>query len=198
MGKTDLSCPRVWRDDYWSHTQDGIVREHLKQNRWCKVKHDNSHSREAVNVNFKIIVCVLCIVSHQCFHVCYLTWLDREEEWPCKSKKKCWGQPKSKLKFGLLKKKSRTINTICLVVCYELNVMLSFLNIVFNLHNILFQLSCLHFADEETKIHRALVTCPRSLIKTRQSKISFIPCDCLETFKILKNPRSIKQRDLSK
>ena len=51
-------CPRAWKDDGWSHSREGIVREHLKENRWCKVKHDNSHSREVINANLKIITCV--------------------------------------------------------------------------------------------------------------------------------------------
>ena len=45
------------------------MREHLKENRWSKVKHDNSHSREVINANFKITTCVQCILCHQCFHM---------------------------------------------------------------------------------------------------------------------------------
>lgn len=56
MRKTEISCPRVWKYNCWSHTREGIVREHLKENRWSKFKLDNSHSREVISANFKIII----------------------------------------------------------------------------------------------------------------------------------------------
>ena len=57
-GKTEILCPMAWKDDHWSHARDRIVKEHLKENRWSKVKHENRHSREVINANLKIITCV--------------------------------------------------------------------------------------------------------------------------------------------
>lgn len=45
------------------------MKEHLKENRWSKVKHDNNHSKGVINANFKIATCAQCILCHQCFHV---------------------------------------------------------------------------------------------------------------------------------
>lgn len=38
--------------DCWSHTRERIVREHLKETRWSKVEHDDSHSSKVINANF--------------------------------------------------------------------------------------------------------------------------------------------------
>lgn len=39
MREIRISCPRVWKEDGWSHTEKGTVREHLKENRWRKSEH---------------------------------------------------------------------------------------------------------------------------------------------------------------